>query len=121
MVISPVSRIWSCNNGGWVLFDWDTYFAAWMAGVENKELAYANAIAITEEATESGGDIPVGSLQRTAVASPPPKILEVVGPPQPKPGESGPDLNQPLEVELRLGDWRLSLRLSPAAASQGGG
>lgn len=53
-VISPVSRIWSCQSGGWVLFDWDTYFAAWMAGVENKELAYANAIAITDEATEKG-------------------------------------------------------------------
>lgn len=53
-VISPVSRIWSCQSGGWTLFDWDTYFAAWMAGVENKELAYANAIAITEEATEEG-------------------------------------------------------------------
>lgn len=54
MVISPVSRIWSCNNGGWVLFDWDTYFAAWMAGLENKELAYSNAVAITELATEKG-------------------------------------------------------------------
>lgn len=54
MVISPVSRIWSCNNGGWVLFDWDTYFAAWMAGLENKELAYSNAIAITTLATEKG-------------------------------------------------------------------
>ncbi len=53
-VISPVSRIWSCGWGGWVLFDWDTYFAAWMASVENKELAYANAIAITEEVTETG-------------------------------------------------------------------
>jgi len=53
-VISPVSRVWSCASGGWTLFDWDTYFAAWMAGVENKELAYANAIAITEEATEDG-------------------------------------------------------------------
>jgi len=53
-VISPVSRIWSCSSGGWVLFDWDTYFAAWMAAVENKELAYANAVAITEEATEAG-------------------------------------------------------------------
>jgi len=53
-VISPVSRIWSCNWGGWVLFDWDTYFAALMAAVDNKELAYANAIAITEEATERG-------------------------------------------------------------------
>lgn len=53
-VISPVSRIWSCGFGGWVLFDWDTYFAAWMAGVENKQLACANAVAITEEATEKG-------------------------------------------------------------------
>jgi putative isomerase len=53
-VISPVSRIWSCNNGGWVLFDWDTYFAAWMAGLEDKELAYSNACAITELATERG-------------------------------------------------------------------
>ena len=52
--ISPVSRIWSCDWGGWVLFDWDTYFAAWMAGLENKELAYANARAITEEITEKG-------------------------------------------------------------------
>lgn len=54
MVISPVSRIWSCNNGGWVLFDWDTYFAAWMAGLEDKELAYSNAIAITTLATDRG-------------------------------------------------------------------
>lgn len=53
-IISPVSRIWSCSWGGWVLFDWDTYFAAWMASIENKELAYANAIAITDEATERG-------------------------------------------------------------------
>jgi hypothetical protein len=53
-VISPVSRLWSCRDGGWTLFEWDTYFAAWMAGVENKELAYANAIAITNEMTEAG-------------------------------------------------------------------
>ena len=53
-VISPVSRIWSCGWGGWVLFDWDTYFAAWMASIEHKELAYANAIAITDEVTERG-------------------------------------------------------------------
>ena len=53
-VISPVSRIWSCTAGGWTLFDWDTYFASWMAAIENKELAYANAIAITDEATEEG-------------------------------------------------------------------
>ncbi len=53
-ILSPVSRIWSCTAGGWTLFDWDTYFAALMAGVENKDLAYANAIAITDEATEEG-------------------------------------------------------------------
>ncbi len=53
-IISPVSRIWSCDWGGWVLFDWDTYFAAWIAGLENKELAYANARAITDEITEKG-------------------------------------------------------------------
>lgn len=53
-VISPVSRVWSCGCGGWVLFDWDTYFAAWMASLENKELAYANAIAITEMVTDEG-------------------------------------------------------------------
>jgi len=53
-VISPVSRAWSCSNGGWVLFDWDTYFAAWMAGLESKELAYANAIAITDMVTDRG-------------------------------------------------------------------
>jgi hypothetical protein len=53
-VISPVSRLWSCGAGGWVLFEWDTYFAAWMAGIENRDLAYANAVAITDEATEAG-------------------------------------------------------------------
>lgn len=53
-VISPVSRIWSCHAGGWVLFDWDTYFAAWMASLECKDLAYGNARAITDEITERG-------------------------------------------------------------------
>lgn len=53
-VCSPVSRIWNINWGGYVLFDWDTYFAALMASVENKELAQLNAIAITDEVTENG-------------------------------------------------------------------
>ncbi len=53
-VCSPVSRIWNNNWGGYVLFDWDTYFAALMASVENKELAQLNAIAITDEVTERG-------------------------------------------------------------------
>jgi hypothetical protein len=54
-VISPVSRIWNCNWGGWVLFDWDTYFAAYMAmALDYKELAYANAIEITREVEHCG-------------------------------------------------------------------
>jgi putative isomerase len=53
-VVSPVSRIWNVNWGGYVLFEWDNYFAAYMASAESKEIAYANAIEMTREATESG-------------------------------------------------------------------
>jgi hypothetical protein len=53
-VISPVSRIWNINWGGFVLFDWDTYFAAYMAALDNRDLAYANAVEITHEKTERG-------------------------------------------------------------------
>ncbi|MGC8747172.1 MAG: MGH1-like glycoside hydrolase domain-containing protein, partial [Candidatus Saccharicenans sp.] len=51
-VITPVSRNWSATSGGWVLFDWDTYFAAYMLSLDNKDLAYANALAITKEITK---------------------------------------------------------------------
>ena len=55
IVISPVSRIWNCGWwNGWVLFDWDTYFAAYMYSLDNKELAYANAIAVTKNITSAG-------------------------------------------------------------------
>jgi putative isomerase len=53
-VISPVSRRWNIGWGGYVLFDWDTYFAALMAALDNPDLAYANAIEITREHTEQG-------------------------------------------------------------------
>lgn len=59
-VISPVSRIWSSSwfssseYGGFTLFCWDTYFAAIMFSVDNKELAYANAGSITKAITETG-------------------------------------------------------------------
>jgi len=53
-VVSPVSRIWNVGWGGFVLFDWDTYFAAYMFGIDCKELAYANAVEITREKTERG-------------------------------------------------------------------
>ncbi len=57
-VIFPVSRLWNDNFGGqFVLFDWDTYFGAWMASLESKELAYANAVEITKAITP-GGFIP---------------------------------------------------------------
>jgi len=53
-VISPVSRIWSVGWGGYVLFDWDTFFAATLAAVGDRDLAYANAIEICREATPQG-------------------------------------------------------------------
>lgn len=53
-VISPVSRVWSVNWGGYVLFDWDTFFAATMAGMGDKDLAYANAVETLREETKQG-------------------------------------------------------------------
>jgi len=53
-VITPGSRIWNAGWGGYVLFCWDTYFVSYMLSVFNRELAYANAIEITNEITESG-------------------------------------------------------------------
>lgn len=53
-VVTPVSRIWNCNHGGYALFCWDNYFAAYMASLDHKALAYANAIEITREKTDAG-------------------------------------------------------------------
>lgn len=53
-VISPVSRIWSVNWGGYVLFDWDTFFAGSLAAVGDKDLAYANVVEILREETPEG-------------------------------------------------------------------
>jgi hypothetical protein len=53
-VVSPVSRVWSVNWGGYVIFDWDTFFAATMAGVGDKDLAYADAIETLREETPQG-------------------------------------------------------------------
>jgi len=53
-VISPVSRNWSVNWGGYVLFDWDTFFAATLASVGDRNLAYANAVEVLREETPSG-------------------------------------------------------------------
>ena len=53
-VISPVSRVWSVGWGGYVLFDWDTVFAATLAGIGDKDLAYDNALEILREETPQG-------------------------------------------------------------------
>jgi Mannosylglycerate hydrolase MGH1-like glycoside hydrolase domain len=53
-VISPVSRVWSVDWGGYVLFDWDTFFAATLAGIGSKDLSYANALEILREETAQG-------------------------------------------------------------------
>jgi putative isomerase len=53
-VISPVSRVWSMNWGGYVLFDWDTFFAATLASIGDKDLAYANALETLREETKQG-------------------------------------------------------------------
>lgn len=52
-VISPVSRLWSVDNCGYIMFCWDTYFAAYMA-FDNRELAYSNAIEMTRSITDKG-------------------------------------------------------------------
>jgi putative isomerase len=53
-VISPVSRIWSVDWGGYVLFDWDTFFAGSLAAVGDRDLAYANVVEILREETPAG-------------------------------------------------------------------
>ncbi|MDX2024131.1 MAG: trehalase family glycosidase [Deltaproteobacteria bacterium] len=52
--VASVSRTWNEAWGGYILFDWDTYFAGWMMAVDDKNLAYANAMAVTRLMTEDG-------------------------------------------------------------------
>lgn len=53
-VISPVSRLWNCAGGGPVLFDWDTYFAAYLAAIDHPDLAFANSIEVTRPVRACG-------------------------------------------------------------------
>jgi hypothetical protein len=53
-VVSPVSRVWSVGWGGYVIFDWDNFFAATMAGIGDRDLAYANALETLREETAEG-------------------------------------------------------------------
>jgi len=52
-IMTPVSRSW-CYGNGFVLFEWDTYFACYMLSLDHKDLAYANLMAITKEITPGG-------------------------------------------------------------------
>lgn len=55
-ICTPVSRDW-CKGpflGSYVLFDWDTFFCAVMAQLEDPNLAGANALAILQEVTPAG-------------------------------------------------------------------
>lgn len=52
--LTSVSRVWNEAWGGYIIFDWDTYFASLMLAVDQKEMAYANAIAITHSLTPDG-------------------------------------------------------------------
>ena len=53
-MITPVSRLWSIGNGGYVLFCWDNFFAGLMASLGCRELAYSNLREILNEQTPSG-------------------------------------------------------------------
>jgi len=53
-VLTSVSRVWNEAWGGYIIFDWDTYFAALMLATDQKELSYATAISITNGITDKG-------------------------------------------------------------------
>ena len=81
-VISPVSRVWSVSWGGYVLFDWDTFFAATMASIGDKDLAYANALETLREETPQGF-VPnyarAGNWKSTDRSEPPVGAITVLG------------------------------------------
>jgi hypothetical protein len=81
-VISPVSRLWSVQWGGYVLFDWDSFFAATLAGIGNRDLAYANAIETLRELTPAGfvGNYArAGNWKSSDRSEPPVGALSVLG------------------------------------------
>jgi len=81
-VISPVSRLWSVDWGGYVLFDWDNFFAATLAGIGNRDLAYANAVEMLRELTPAGF-VPnyarAGDWKSSDRSEPPVGALNVLG------------------------------------------
>jgi len=61
-VVSPVSRGWSISRGGYVIFDWDNFFAATLASIGDRDLAYANALEVLR------GETPLGYVPNSARA-----------------------------------------------------
>jgi putative isomerase len=53
-VISPITRVWSVDWGGWVLAEWDNFFASTLAGFGSRDLAYANVVELLREETAQG-------------------------------------------------------------------
>lgn len=53
-VLTPVSRGWNEAWQGYVLFAWDTYLGAYLFALDNKELAFSNAIAVTKYPNANG-------------------------------------------------------------------
>ena len=73
-VITPVSRNWSAGAGGYVLCCWDTFFAAMIASIDNRELAYANVVEVLHDKTPEGfvSNCSMGSGRKTYDRSQPP-------------------------------------------------
>ena len=56
-VFTPVNRSWTrygSHFGHYVLFGWDTFFGALMLGMLDRDLAYANALAMLDRALPNG-------------------------------------------------------------------
>ncbi|MEL7118197.1 MAG: trehalase family glycosidase [Bacteroidota bacterium] len=53
-VFSTVDRGWNKSRGGYVFFGWDNFFMSQMIGLDEPNLAMANAIEALNEVTEEG-------------------------------------------------------------------
>ena len=53
-VVSTVGRLWNEEYGGYCLFGWDNFFLAYMTGLSNRELAYANVVEHLHGKTDAG-------------------------------------------------------------------
>jgi hypothetical protein len=72
-IITPVARDWNLSWQGYVLFAWDTYFASYLFALDNKDLAYSNAIAITKGMNHLGyvGQWQMPGMVAQGISNPP--------------------------------------------------